>query len=448
MALLSIEQRQQIFQVLGYGDYNTESIAKFQKDYLRAKDVDGIYGNNTDNALRHVYNVKRYCKNFTPQEFKCECGGRYCTGYPTYMKASQLSTIQSIRDHYGKPMTITCGMRCTGYNRVLKGSVANSRHLTGLACDYYIKGVTDTLANRKNSIAWIKSLPYHRFTYGNGINSNGGAPSAPYMGNALHTDCEDVAVTDSTPTKSKYSGELPTLPISVSTNYAEKLASNAESIAWALGTAEKKWKYATGSPTAGCKTAMKSRGYDSKVEYSDCGYFQNTAIYKTNGSKVKVLGGVSESFKAVDGFNIVINGTSVKQSQLKRGDIVRYKKSASSQHTLMYLGSGKIAEAGRKVRFGVIRKSTKYTGTKKNIQVLRIKEGTTTRGYLQKNDVNNEVGKMQAFLNWFGNYGLAVDNAFGSASENAVKAFQKAMGITQDGLWGNDCNKKAKEYER
>ena len=34
----------------------------------------------------HFYNVNKYTKNFKPEEFKCECNGRHCTGYPDYMK--------------------------------------------------------------------------------------------------------------------------------------------------------------------------------------------------------------------------------------------------------------------------------------------------------------------------------------------------------------------------
>ena len=86
MALLTEATRIKYFEKLGLGEYNEANIKKLQKKYLRKKDVDGIYGTNTDNLLRHVYNVKAYTKNFEPEEFKCECGGRYCTGYPTYMK--------------------------------------------------------------------------------------------------------------------------------------------------------------------------------------------------------------------------------------------------------------------------------------------------------------------------------------------------------------------------
>lgn len=188
MALLTVEKRKQYFKKLGLGEYNKTNIKKLQKKYLRAKDVDGIYGIDTDRLLRHVYNVKKVTKNFSPEEFKCECGGKYCTGYPTYMKQVELKNLQSIRTHFGKPMKITSGMRCHKYNNSLRGSIANSKHTTGYAADFYIAGVTDTLAGRKKAIAWIKKLPNHGYTYGNGYNSNGANISAGYMGSCLHTD--------------------------------------------------------------------------------------------------------------------------------------------------------------------------------------------------------------------------------------------------------------------
>lgn len=191
MALLTTAKRKQFFKELGLGEYNKDSIKKFQKKYMaRKSDWDGIYGTDTDNLLRHVYNVKKHSRNFSPEEFKCECGGRYCTGYPNYMKSKQMEHLQYIRSFYGKPMTVTCGLRCKGYNAELNGSIANSLHLTGKATDFYMFGVTDTLANRKKAIAVIKKLKNHHYTYGNGINSIGGNVYAPYMGNALHTDTQ------------------------------------------------------------------------------------------------------------------------------------------------------------------------------------------------------------------------------------------------------------------
>lgn len=185
MALLAVNTRKKCFKNLGFGEYNTENIRKLQKKYMRASDVDGIYGPNTDKVLRHVYNCS-LVKNFEPEEFKCKCG--HCTGYPTYMKQVELNHIQTIRDHYGKPMTITSGLRCPYENRKV-GGVANSGHLTGYAVDFYMLGVTDTVPNRNKTLSYIKTLPNHKFTYGaNMVDSDGEYRSAPGMGNAMHTE--------------------------------------------------------------------------------------------------------------------------------------------------------------------------------------------------------------------------------------------------------------------
>ena len=168
---------------LGYA-----SVKSFQLAVMYPKYVDGKYGQQTENALISAINVKRNTKNFSVKEFRCECGGRYCCGYPSTLKVEMLRNIQAIRDHYGRPITVTCGLRDKTYNSKLGGSIQNSLHLSGRAVDFYQQGVTDTLANRKRSIKWIKTLPNHHYTYGNGINSYGNGVSAPYMGNALHTD--------------------------------------------------------------------------------------------------------------------------------------------------------------------------------------------------------------------------------------------------------------------
>lgn len=195
MALLTLAKRKEYFKYLGLGEYNKTNILKLQKQYFtRKKDCDGLYGQNTDYLLRHVYNVKRVCTNFTPQEFKCECGGRFCTGYPTQMKATELYNLQTIRTHYGKPMRITSGLRCRGYNNSLRGSVKNSKHMTGFACDFYIPGVTDSLSGRKSLIAYLKKLPHFDYAYSNGWCSLGYGFSASYMGSAVHMQSYDGAL--------------------------------------------------------------------------------------------------------------------------------------------------------------------------------------------------------------------------------------------------------------
>lgn len=188
MALLTKDERKARFKFLGLGEYNTENIKKFQKMAFPTlpKEWDGVYGSKTDNALRHFYNVRKVTKNFEPTEFKCPCGR--CTGYPTFMKQVELKHLQSIRDHYGKPMKITSGLRCEYENR-RSGGVPNSGHLKGYAADFYMAGVTDSVPSRNKALAWIRKQPHHKFTYGAYmVDSDGCYRSARSMGNAMHTE--------------------------------------------------------------------------------------------------------------------------------------------------------------------------------------------------------------------------------------------------------------------
>ena len=187
MAILDKDERNRRLKYLGYS-CDAEGIKKFQKKAFPKlpKQWDGKYGIQTDRALRHFYNVKKCTTDFSPTEFRCNCG--HCTGYPTYMKQVELKHLQKIRDHYKKPMTITSGMRCS-YENNRVGGVRNSGHTRGYAADFYMKGVTDSVASRKKAMAWVKTLDNHEFTYGaNMVDSNGVYRTASGMGNAMHTE--------------------------------------------------------------------------------------------------------------------------------------------------------------------------------------------------------------------------------------------------------------------
>lgn len=192
MALLSKSKRKEYFTYLGLGKYSKKNIKKFQKIAFpdKPEEWDGSFGPKTDKALRHWRNVRKYAPNFRPEEFKCGCGGRFCTGYPTQMRVRELVILQTIRNHYRKPMTVTSGLRCDRFNATLRGSSPNSRHKLGKATDFYMSGVTDSVEHRKKAIRYAKTLTGFRYGYGNGINSYGEKVTAPNMGNALHIDCE------------------------------------------------------------------------------------------------------------------------------------------------------------------------------------------------------------------------------------------------------------------
>lgn len=74
--------------------------------------------------------------------------------------------------------------------------------------------------------------------------------------------------------------------------------------------------------------------------------------------------------------------------------------------------------------------------------------GTFPKGTLRKGSKGTEVKNLQKFLNWYGNYALEIDGSFGSATEKAVKAFQKANGLTVDGIFGTKSLAKAKSIKK
>ena len=80
-------------------------------------------------------------KNFDSKEFDCKDG--------TPAKGSDLenvkvlaSNLQVLRDHLGKPITITSGYRTVSHNAKQQGSSPVSQHLYGRAADIKVAGMT------------------------------------------------------------------------------------------------------------------------------------------------------------------------------------------------------------------------------------------------------------------------------------------------------------------
>lgn len=188
--MLTVKVRQVYLKELGYytgkidgieGKLTKAAYLKMQKEYFTRKaDCDGVYGTDTERLLVNAYRVHTHTKNFKLEEFKCECGGKYCTGYPVKLNAQLLKNLQKVRTKFGTT-TITSGMRCKPYNNSLVGSSATSRHMDGKALDIYNE-TTRTEAGRKIVMQYVKKLTGHNYTYCN----IGG--SVPNMGNAVHFD--------------------------------------------------------------------------------------------------------------------------------------------------------------------------------------------------------------------------------------------------------------------
>lgn len=171
--------------------------------------------------------------------------------------------------------------------------------------------------------------------------------------------------------------EYPAAP--KSTN-AAKILAKVKEYAWAYGTPSSKYSYSKGSAKAAYKTALKKQmGKTAKVSQSDCGYFIDTCVRASGvDKKFLALNGSKEPFPSVPAtFQVVHKGSKIPDGLLQPGDIIRYKKTNGHQHTLMYYGNGKIAEAGRKTWFPAIKKDTKkYNNSNvklSTLQVLRAK---------------------------------------------------------------------------
>lgn len=106
------------------------------------------YANGGSKEGESVMGVKTYqensktqlSKNFNSYEFRCGLG-RSCACSTILIDDKLVEYVQKIRDHFGKPITITSAYRCPSYNRSI-GSGTGSYHTKGMAADIVVSGVT------------------------------------------------------------------------------------------------------------------------------------------------------------------------------------------------------------------------------------------------------------------------------------------------------------------
>ena len=196
--MLSIKTRQKYLKNLGFykgaidgivGAKTRKAYKDLQTKYFPKKYVDGIYGNQTEFLVRNAERVRLYAPNFDLTEFRCECGGKYCTGYPALLSIRMLKNLQSVRSEFGVTIN-TSGLRCETYNNSLIGSVRGSKHTKGKAVDIYISKYSG-LTGRKKVIDYYMKLAGSNYAYCNGYYRtkwSKGSVNAPNMGNAIHID--------------------------------------------------------------------------------------------------------------------------------------------------------------------------------------------------------------------------------------------------------------------
>lgn len=131
--------------------------------------ADGIAGCQTRAKLNQSakYSWKDF-PNFQQKDFRCKCG----CGYDN-INLNLVAKLQKIRNHYGRPLIPTSGCRCEKYNNSLlnRGAIKNSAHLSGNACDFYVKGISkQALLNYCIDLMHKGEIKY---TYSNNKNMKG-----------------------------------------------------------------------------------------------------------------------------------------------------------------------------------------------------------------------------------------------------------------------------------
>lgn len=71
---------------------------------------------------------------FRRAEFRCQCGGKYCSGFPAEPVEETVRLADEIRRRAGVPLKVNSGVRCKQHNADA-GGAWNSLHLTGQAID-------------------------------------------------------------------------------------------------------------------------------------------------------------------------------------------------------------------------------------------------------------------------------------------------------------------------
>ena len=163
-----------------WGEMSTAACKAFQADY--GLTADGICGSMTQKMLvaavaGTAVKVERPAEAeqeatdkpqtgtfwddiqyFTREEFRCQCGGRYCGGYPAEPDERMVRIANQLRDNLGVPVTIVSGLRCKDWNAI-QGGVANSQHMYGEAADIYAKGIPQSIVEAE--LDKIGGVRYH-----------------------------------------------------------------------------------------------------------------------------------------------------------------------------------------------------------------------------------------------------------------------------------------------
>lgn len=148
----------------GWGEKSRQAVECAQEDL--GIEPDGVWGPQTETAvLQAVYTYDdnapedetditgspdldaqladrfKGIRYWSPEEFRCQCGGRFCNGFPALPDRTLLELADDLRYQAGGPGHRSSGLRCPQHN-ANEGGVDNSKHKYGKALDFKIEGMT------------------------------------------------------------------------------------------------------------------------------------------------------------------------------------------------------------------------------------------------------------------------------------------------------------------
>lgn len=140
---MTIRQVQALLIYLGYAPGNPDGIpgAKTRqavREFQKAAGLaaDGSPGEQTRRP-EDFWGELRYFRREEPG-IRCPCPR--CGGFPAEPTERLMRLADSVREQAGVPMNPSSTVRCQAHNDELPGSARNSRHLTGRAMDFSLKG--------------------------------------------------------------------------------------------------------------------------------------------------------------------------------------------------------------------------------------------------------------------------------------------------------------------
>ena len=143
------------------GPATRQAVYNFQLAY--GISADGIWGPQTEGKLRQVIGrdlkpTKPEAKPVDPEKeipswwkkypdvsresWRCQCGGRFCNGFPEEPSQKTVALLQKFHDHFGKEIIRHSGIRCNGYNATIPGASPHSKHRLAMAYDFHMEGVS------------------------------------------------------------------------------------------------------------------------------------------------------------------------------------------------------------------------------------------------------------------------------------------------------------------